>query len=177
MGQVIKRYHSPNEQRGGGGVARLFLVFSLPCSGDHERDWPSCTCEEVLRSFFELATIIYCMLNARNNDRLMLFPLFFWSTRDHNSQFKSMYQDHLCVVALTSIERGTNPVLPAYLLLPRVIRHLLFIYFQVNNGVLYFLYYVEDIYNTMMVLSVLVLILNPNHMYLPLISTVYCNTM
>ena len=31
---------------------------------------------------------------------------------------------------------------------------LLFVYFQVNNGVLYFMYYVEDIY--IMVLSVLV---------------------
>ena len=48
-----------------------------------------------------------------------------------------------------------------------MIRHLLFIYFQVNNFVLYFLDYVEDIY--IMVLSVLVSILNPNHMYLPLI--------
>ena len=41
-------------------------------------------------------------------DRQMLFPLFFWSTRDHSSLFKSMYQEHLCVVALTSIERGTQ---------------------------------------------------------------------
>ena len=38
-------------------------------------------------------------------DRQMLFPLFFWSTRD---QAKSMYEEHLCVVALTSIERGTQ---------------------------------------------------------------------
>ena len=54
-------------------------------------------------------------------------------------------------------------------------KKLLFVYFRVNNGVLYFLYYVEDIY--IMVLSVLVSILNPNHMYLPLLLTVYCNTM
>ena len=47
-------------------------------------------------------------------------------------------------------------------------------YFQVNNGVLYFLDYVEDIY--IMILFVLVSILNPNHMYLPLPLTVYCNT-
>ena len=46
---------------------------------------------------------------------------------------------------------------------------------QVNNGVLYFLDYVEDIY--IRVLSVPVSILNPNHLYLPLLSTVYCNTM
>ena len=40
-----------------------------------------------------------------------------------------------------------------------------------NNGVLYFLDYVEDIY--IMVFSVLVSILNPNHMHLPLLLTVY----
>ena len=38
---------------------------------------------------------------------------------------------------------------------------LLFVYFQVNTGVLYFLDYVEDIY--IRVLSVLVSILDPNH--------------
>ena len=104
----------------------------------------------------------------------MLFPLFFRSTRDHSSLFKSMNEEHrLCVVALTSIERVTQFFqLASYFL---VIRHLLFVYFQVNAGVLDFLNYVEDIYT--MVLSVLVSILNPNHMYLPLLSTVYCNTM
>ena len=64
---------------------------------------------------------------------------------------KSMYEEHLCVVALTSIERGTQFFrLPLTSLcdLP-----LLFGYFQVNNGVLYFLDY-EDIY--VMVLCVLV---------------------
>ena len=25
---------------GGGYAARLFLLFSFPCSADHERDWP-----------------------------------------------------------------------------------------------------------------------------------------
>ena len=45
----------------------------------------------------------------------------------------------------------------------------------VNNGVLHFLYYGEDIY--VMVLSVFVSILDPNHMYLPLLLTVYCDTM
>ena len=38
---------------------------------------------------------------------------------------------------------------------------LLFVYFQVNNGVLYVLAYVEDIY--IRVLSLLVSFLNPNH--------------
>ena len=41
-------------------------------------------------------------------DRQMLFPLFFWSTRDHSSLFKSMDEEHRCVVAPTSIERGTH---------------------------------------------------------------------
>ena len=39
---------------------------------------------------------------------------------------------------------------------------LLFVYFQVNNGVLYVLPYVEDIY--IRVLSLLVSILNPYHL-------------
>ena len=36
---------SPNEQCGGWGggyAARLFLLFSFPCSADHEQDWPPC---------------------------------------------------------------------------------------------------------------------------------------
>ena len=46
----------------------------------------------------------------------------------------------------------------------------LFVDFQVNNGVLYVLDYVEDIY--IRVLSFLVSILNPSYMYLPLLLTV-----
>ena len=54
-------YFSPNEQCGGGGyAARLFLLFSFPCSADHERDWPPC---EVV--FSGLATNT---LNVRNNN-------------------------------------------------------------------------------------------------------------
>ena len=67
----------------------------------------------------------------------------------------SMYEEHLCVVALTSTERGTQffPLASYFLLcdLP-----LLFVYFQVNNGVLYILDY-EDVY--IMVLCVLVSLL------------------
>ena len=67
---------------------------------------------------------------------------------------KSMYEEHLCFVALTSFERVEEPSsfrlpLPSLCDLP-----LLFVFFQVNNGVLHFLYYLEDIY--IMVLSVLV---------------------
>ena len=40
-------------------AARLFLLFSFPCSADHERDWPPC---KVV--FFGLATNT---LNVRNN--------------------------------------------------------------------------------------------------------------
>ena len=32
----------PNEQRGGGGAARLSLLLSFSCSEDHGQDWPSC---------------------------------------------------------------------------------------------------------------------------------------
>ena len=52
-----------------------------------------------------------------------------------------MYEEHLCVVALKSIERRTQFFpLASYFLLPL----LFFVYFRVNNGVLYFLDY-EDI--------------------------------
>ena len=44
----------------GGYAARLFILYSFPCSADHERDWlPSC---KVV--FFGLATNT---LNVRNN--------------------------------------------------------------------------------------------------------------
>ena len=46
---------------GGGYVARLFLLFSFPCSADHERDWPPCKVD--LK--FGLATNT---LNVRNNN-------------------------------------------------------------------------------------------------------------
>ena len=64
-----------------------------------------------------------------------------------------MYEEHLCVVALTSIERG-NQFFPLAPLTSLCDLPLLFVYFQVNNGVLYFLEHVEDIY--IMVLSDLV---------------------
>ena len=46
---------------GGGYAARLFLLFSFPCSADHERDWPP-LCKVV---FFGLAANT---LNVRNNN-------------------------------------------------------------------------------------------------------------
>ena len=45
---------------GGGYAARLFLLFSFPCSADHERDWPPC---KVV--FLGLVTNT---LNVRNNN-------------------------------------------------------------------------------------------------------------
>ena len=58
--------YSPNEQRarggggGEGGRCQAFFFFFLPCSADHERDWPPC---KVV--FFGLATNA---LNVRNNN-------------------------------------------------------------------------------------------------------------
>ena len=50
---------------------------------------------------------------------------------------KSMHEEHLCIVALTS-NGARNPVLSTCLLPPGVCdRLLLFVYFQVNNGVVY----------------------------------------
>ena len=74
MRRVILCYFifSPNEQRRGGGcAARLYFLFSFPCSVDHERDWQPC---KVV--FFELATKT---LNVRNNnpEGLGAFRFFF----------------------------------------------------------------------------------------------------
>ena len=52
---------------GGGYAARLFLLFSFPCSADHERDWTPC---KVV--FFGLATNA---LNVRNNNNNNLLSL------------------------------------------------------------------------------------------------------
>ena len=41
----MKEYFLRTSSVGGGGggyAARLFLLFSFPCSADHERDWPPC---------------------------------------------------------------------------------------------------------------------------------------
>ena len=66
-----------------------------------------------------------------------------------------MYEEHLCVVALTKVMSEEEPSSFRLLSLTSLCDlPLLFVYFQVNNGVLYFLDYVEDIY--IMVLSVLV---------------------
>ena len=47
----------------GGGAARLFLLFFIPCSADHERDWPPCKV-----AFFGLATNTLNVRNNNNND-------------------------------------------------------------------------------------------------------------
>ena len=55
---------SPNEQCGGMRgefAARLVILFSFPCSADHEREWPPC---KVV--FFGLTTNT---LNVRNNSQ------------------------------------------------------------------------------------------------------------
>ena len=63
VGKGLLRYlFSPNEQCGGWGrvCCQTFLLFSFPCSADHERDWPPC---KVV--FFGLAINT---LNVRNNN-------------------------------------------------------------------------------------------------------------
>ena len=76
MRRVIFHFlFSPNEKRAGGAgwgdTARLFLFFFLPCSVDHERDWPPCKV-----FFFGLATKA---MNVRNNssEGLGAFRFFF----------------------------------------------------------------------------------------------------
>ena len=47
----------------GGYASRLFLLFSFPCSADHEQDWPPC---KVV--FFWLATNTLNVRNSSNNN-------------------------------------------------------------------------------------------------------------
>ena len=58
-----------------------------------------------------------------------------------------MYEEHLCVVALTSIERGTQFFLLASLTSLCGLPLFFFVYFQVNNGVLYFLDYEDKLHH------------------------------
>ena len=50
---------------GGGMLPDFFLLFSFPCSANHERDWPPCKIV-----FFGLATNT---LNVRNNKQQLSF--------------------------------------------------------------------------------------------------------
>ena len=47
---------------GGGMLPDFFLLFSFPCSADHERDWPPC---KVV--FFGLGTNTLNVINSNNN--------------------------------------------------------------------------------------------------------------
>ena len=95
-------------------------------------------------------------------------PFSCFRSKRVDSFFFFVHEEHLGAVDMTSHVGIIRLPLTSLCGLP-----LLFVYFQVNNGVLYFLDYVEDIY-IIIVLSVLVSIFNPNHMYLPLLLTVYC---
>ena len=63
---VIFIYFLRKSSVGGGEEVRCLLLFSLPCSADHERDSPLC---KVV--FFGSATNT---LNVRNNKRFDIFP-------------------------------------------------------------------------------------------------------
>ena len=82
---------------------------------------------------------------------LLTFPRFPLRKKEHKSYFgKNRTHDFSTTSRLTTRPLGRRAAGCS-------------IYFQVNTVVLYFLDYVEDIY--IMVLSVLVSILNLNHMY------------
>ena len=60
--------------RGGGGDAARLLLFSFPCSADHERDWPPCKIV-----VFGLATNALTVRNnnSNNNNNLAgVSPIF-----------------------------------------------------------------------------------------------------
>ena len=52
---------------GGGYATILFLLFSFPCSADHERDWQPC---KVV--FFGLATNTLNVRNNNNNNNFLV---------------------------------------------------------------------------------------------------------
>ena len=74
----------------------------FPCSADHEQDWQpylvdpySAICDDHTQREAYLVTL---------TDRCS----FLWVSGQRGTIAKSMYEKHLCVVALTSIERGTQ---------------------------------------------------------------------
>ena len=116
--------------------SRLRSEFSLTtystyilvhCSADHERDWPPC---KVV--FFGLATNALNVRNNNNNNYTSWSEAYFVTLIDRCSFLcvsgqrgaiaKSMHEEHLCVVALTS-NGARNPVLSACLLPPCVIAY------------------------------------------------------
>ena len=120
------------------GVRCQTYSFSFfPCSADHERDWPPC---KVV--FFGLATNALNVRNNNNNKKTLLEEsygrLHEWSeayfvtlidrcsclcvSGQRGTIAKSMHEEHLCIVALTS-SGARNPVLSACLLPPRVIAY------------------------------------------------------
>ena len=95
-------------------------------------------------------------------DRHMLFPLCFWSTRDHSSQAESTYEEYLCVVAITSSERGTQSHLAClyFFVWSAVCSSSIFRWIPVSRT-----RWIMSKISTMVVLSAPVSILNPNPMY------------
>ena len=51
---------------------KLFILFSFPCSADHERDWPPCY---KLSSFFGLAINT---LNVGTDNDILAWQLMIW---------------------------------------------------------------------------------------------------
>ena len=80
---------------GGGYAARLFILFSFPCSADHERDWPPC---KVV--FFGLATNTLNVRNSNNNYYCSVFKENLSASRpsEHPTQgggnVKTLRRDH-----------------------------------------------------------------------------------
>ena len=69
---------------GGGYAARLFLLFSFPCSVDNERGWPPC---KVV--FFGLATNTLNVRNNNNNNNFCGACLLIFSREGFSLSFPS----------------------------------------------------------------------------------------
>ena len=117
-------------------------------------------CEQV--EYYGIASTVFSRCSSNNTD----ICSFLCVSGQRGTIAKSTFeQHHLCVIALTSIERGTQLFrLPLTSLCDLL---LLFVYFQVNNGVLYVLDYVEDIYIMVYLFSFNVVVTSASqHIYL-----------
>ena len=100
-------------------TARLFLLFSFPCSADHERDWPPCKV-----FFFGLATNALNVRNNNNNNNnnalpcvmvyyvvSVLFLMFFWCpsmASNANVQYNGGLLPDIILLTQCYFHRGTR---------------------------------------------------------------------
>ena len=125
----------------------FFILFSFPGTANHERDWPPC--KVVL---FWSATNTMSVRSNNNNNMLVIR----WSpvTSPFVLIFRSKRVDRGFLYCARGVSRSRSPEIAHVGTLPTCFPltslcglPLLFVYFQVNTGVSYFLDNGEDIYD------------------------------